>query len=493
MANRVRVRLAPSPTGPLHVGRARTALFNWLFARHNGGVFVLRIEDTDRQRSTEANLVSILDSLRWLGLDWDEGPDIGGPYGPYFQMQRLETYRQAAERLLANGAAYKCYCSVPELEAMRQEAKAAKVAFRYPGRCLRLTREQIAQFEAEGRRPVIRFIVPKEGTTTFRDMIHGDITVNNSELDDLVIVKSDGIPTYNFAAVIDDTTMEMTHVIRGDDHIANTPKQIHVYRALGYTPPEFGHLPMILGLDRAKLSSRHGAAAVTDFAAMGYLPEAMMNYLALLGWSYDDKREFFSREELIKYFDISRVGKTGAAFSMQKLEWMNGAYVRGLSPDALVVRALPFLQEAGLVSASPPPSELAYVRQVMPLVHERLKRLAEVAELTDFFFKEQLEYDGALLVGKGMTADQSRLALEAAQAAVASVDVFNVPSLEAAIRPQAERLGLSTGQLFGTIRVAVTGRTVAPPLFETMAVLGRERCARRIQQALTKLPSGIPR
>jgi len=402
MVNQVRVRIAPSPTGPLHVGRARTALFNWLFARHYGGAFILRIEDTDRQRSSDANLVSILDSLRWLGMDWDEGPEVGGKYAPYFQMQRLDTYRQATARLLQEDKAYHCYCTPSELDAMRQEAKAAKVAFRYPGRCLHLTSQQLSDYQVEGRRTVVRFKMPTDGATAFTDLIHGIISWQNSEMDDLVIVKSDGIPTYNFAAVIDDSMMDISHVIRGDDHIANTPKQILIYQALGYKPPEFGHLPMILGLDRAKLSSRHGAASVTDFAAMGYLPEAMMNYLALLGWSYDDKREFFTTKELVECFDISRVGKTGAAFSMQKLEWMNGAYIRGLSPDELATRAIPFMQQAGILPPSPSTIEIQRLRAVIPLVHERVKRLDEMADMTGFFFHEPADYDPHSLIGKGM-------------------------------------------------------------------------------------------
>ena len=486
----VRVRMAPSPTGPLHVGGARTALFNWLFARHHGGVFVLRLEDTDVTRSTEENVQSILRSLSWLGLEWDEGPEIGGPYGPYFQMQRLDTYREALAKLLEGGAAYYCYCTPEELEAEREAARAAHEAYRYGRRCRYLTPEQRAAYEAEGRRPVVRFKMPVEGQTSFHDLIRGEITFENRELDDLVIVRSDGIPTYNFAVVVDDGTMLISHVIRGEDHIANTPKQIQIHHALGWPVPQFAHLPMILGPDRSKLSKRHGATSLTDYAEAGYLPEAMMNFLALLGWSYDDKQEIFTKQELIEYFQLERVGKTGAIFNVEKLDWMNGYYLRQMSIEDLAVRAVPFLQRAGLLPSDPLSEEsYEHVRRVLTLVHERMKRLGEVPELTDFFFHEELTYDPALLVGKGMDAAQTRNALQAARQTVEGLKHFEAEALEAALRPLAAELGLKTGQLFGSLRVAVTGRTVAPPLFQTMAVLGQTLTLRRIEKAIQVLPA----
>ena len=492
MANgrQVRVRMAPSPTGPLHVGGARTALFNWLFARHHGGAFILRIEDTDVTRSTEENVHSILRSLRWLGLEWDEGPEIGGPYGPYFQMQRLDSYREALSRLLESEAAYYCYCTPEELEAERAAARASHTAYRYSRRCRSLTAAQRAAFEAQGRRPVVRFKMPDEGQTSFHDLIRGEITFENRELDDLVIVKSDGIPTYNFAAVVDDATMLISHVIRGEDHIANTPKQILIYQALGWPVPAFAHLPMILGPDRSKLSKRHGATSLTDYAEAGYLPEAMMNFLALLGWSYDDKQEIFSKQELIEYFQLERVGKTGAIFNIEKLDWMNGYYLRQMSIDDLVVRAVPFLQRAGLLPPDPLSEETyQHVRRVLTLVQERVKRLGELPELTQFFFEEQLSYDPTLLVSKGMEPRQTRAALEAALGAIAAVEPFAAEPLEATLRPLATELGLKAGQLFGSLRVAITGRTVAPPLFQTMDVLGRTLTLRRIEQAIRLLPA----
>ena len=484
----VRVRMAPSPTGALHVGGARTALFNWLFARHNKGTFVLRIEDTDQLRSKPEYLDNILWSFRWLGLDWDEGPEVGGPYAPYFQMQRLETYRAATEKLLAEGKAYYCYCTPEELEAMRAEARAAKQPFRYRGRCRQIPREQQPVFLGQERLPVVRFATPLEGVTTFDDIIHGPISVNNSELDDFVIMKSDGIPTYNLAVVIDDASMKITHVIRADEHIANTPKQLLLYQALGLKPPKFAHVPLVLGMDRAKLSKRYGASSVSDFARLGYLPEALINYLALLGWSYDDKREIFSKEELVRYFSLDRVGKTGGAFDMEKLNWMNGYYIRQLSVPDLLERSLSFLQESGLIPAGPLAPELRdYLEAILPLVQERLKRLAELPGLIDFFLTDDLEYDAALLVQKGMDVSGTLSALTRARDLLAALPSFDVSVMDAEMRRLAEELNLKTGQLFGALRVAVTGRTVAPPLFQTMAVLGRQRTLKRIDEAIRKL------
>ncbi|MCL5961251.1 MAG: glutamate--tRNA ligase [Chloroflexi bacterium] len=476
--------MAPSPTGPLHVGGARTALFNWLFARANQGVFVLRIEDTDRLRSTLEFEKNILDSLHWLGLEWDEGPEVEGPYAPYYQMRRLDTYTQAVEKLLASGHAYYCYCAPEELEAEREAARRTKVAYRYSRRCQSLTPEQRRELDAQGRKPVIRFAMPTTGTVSFDDLIRGHIEFNNSELDDLVIVKSDGIPTYNFAAVVDDSTMRITHVIRGEDHISNTPKQINIYRALGESIPLFGHLPMILGPDRSKLSKRHGAASITEYADAGYLPEAMVNYLALLGWSFDDKREIFSKEELAQAFTIERVGKTGAIFNIEKLDWMNGYYLRQLSLDDLYRRSLPFLQRAELVGENVSLEEGNYIRSVLVLLQERLKRLGELPELVDFFFKADLLYDPVLLVPKGLTPAETLAALLQAKERIEAVARFDVAELEHSLRELAEDLGMKTGQLFGALRVAITGRTVAPPLFQTMCALGKDRTLARIDKAV---------
>ncbi|MBI4322492.1 MAG: glutamate--tRNA ligase [Chloroflexi bacterium] len=484
--------MAPSPTGPFHVGGARTALFNWLFARHNEGVFVLRIEDTDVLRSRAEYVDNIVQSFRWLGMDYEEGPEIGGLFGPYFQMERLHTYRSATERLLAKGAAYYCYCTPEELEAERKTAQANKIAYRYSRRCRNLTAEERRAHEAQGRKPTVRFAMPQQGTVSFDDLIRGRISFGNAELDDLVIVKSDGIPTYNFAVVVDDATMRITHVIRGEDHIPNTPKQIHIYAALGEETPEFAHLPMILGPDRSKLSKRHGALSVLEYRDLGYLPEVLVNYIALLGWSYDDKREIFTRDELISFFTLERVGKTGAIFNVEKLDWMNGYYIRAMPLDKVTDTVLPFLQKAGLL----PPGQLAdeqlaYARGVVALIQERMKRLAEAPELTEFFFQEELAYDASLLVSKGLTPLETRAALVEVRQHVEPLPQWEPAMLEDVLRALAVELAMKTGQLFGALRVAVTGRTVAPPLFQTMAVLGRDISLRRIDRAIELLEQQI--
>ncbi|HHW15332.1 MAG TPA: glutamate--tRNA ligase, partial [Firmicutes bacterium] len=395
----VRVRFAPSPTGYLHVGGARTALFNWLFARHYGGTFVLRIEDTDRERSTEESVQAILDGLTWLGLDWDEGPGVGGPYGPYFQTQRLESYHAYAEKLVKMGRAYKCYCTPEELEQRRKEALAHGQAPKYDRTCCQLTEAERQRLEAEGRRPVIRFRALDEGETVLDDLIRGRIVFDNSTLDDFVIIKSDGLPTYNFAAVIDDAAMEMTHIIRGDDHISNTPRQIQVYEALGLPLPKFAHVPMILGSDKTRLSKRHGATAIGQYREAGYLPETMVNYLALLGWSLNATETVFSREELIKHFTLERCSKNPAVFDPKKLEWLNGVYIRQSSLERLAELLLPDLLKAGLLTEAEAadPARRAYVRKVIALQQTRLRLLTEFVPTSAYFFRDPEAYEEAAL------------------------------------------------------------------------------------------------
>lgn len=341
--NSVRVRFAPSPTGYPHVGNIRTALFNWLFARHHGGSFIVRIEDTDVTRKIEGAVEAILNGLRWLGLDWDEGPEVGGEYGPYFQSQRLELYREAAERLVSQDNAYYCYCSPQRLEEMRAEQIRRKQPPGYDRRCRYLGAEERRQREAEGITPVVRFKTPLEGQTKFNDLIWGEVVFDNSTIDDFVLLKSDGYPTYHLANVVDDHLMEISHVLRAEEWLASTPRHLLLYQALGFAPPQFAHLPMILGADRTKLSKRHGAVSITDYYEQGYLPEAMVNFLALLGWSLDDKTEILSRQELINNFSLERVSRTAAIFNQDKLNWMNGVYIRSLSLEDFTQRSLPFL------------------------------------------------------------------------------------------------------------------------------------------------------
>jgi glutamyl-tRNA synthetase len=486
MNNSVRVRFAPSPTGYPHVGNIRTALFNWLFARHCGGSFIVRIEDTDITRKVKGAVAAILSSLRWLGLDWDEGPEVGGKYGPYFQSQRLDLYREVAERLVSQGDAYYCYCSPQRLEAMRAEQVRRKQPPGYDRHCRDLSQGERAQKEAEGIRPVVRFKAPLEGQVEFADLIRGEVVFENSVMDDFVLLKSDGYPTYHLASVIDDHAMEVSHVIRAEEWISSTPRHLLLYRALGFEPPQFAHHSMILGPDRSKLSKRHGAVSIVAYYEQGYLPEAMVNFLALLGWSLDDKTEIMSRQELVDNFSWERVSRTAAIFNRDKLDWMNGVYIRSLTADKFFDAVTPYLMMDRLAGEAVLSDE-QYVRAILPLIQERARTLVEVTELAQFFFAQELSYAPDLLIGKGMNRESAIQALKAGQQGLSRLAAFDAESLEAVLRPLAVELGLKTGQLFGTLRVAVTGRTAAPPLFQTMSVLGKERCMKRIKAALDKL------
>ena len=478
MTNSVRTRFAPSPTGYPHVGNIRTALFAWLFARHYEGSFIVRIEDTDVTRKVKGAVEAILDSLRWLGLDWDEGP--------YFQSERLEIYHKAAKRLVSQGDAYYCYCSPQRLKEMRAEQVKHKQPPGYDRHCRDLSQEERAQKEAEGVIPVVRFKTPLDGQTGFNDLIWGDVVFDNSTIDDFILLKSDGYPTYHLANVVDDHLMGITHVLRAEEWLSSTPRHLLLYQALGFKPPQFAHLPMLLGAGRAKLSKRHGAVSITEYREQGYLPEAMVNFLALLGWSRDDRTEVLSRQELIDNFSLERVSRTAAIFNRDKLNWMNGVYIRSLALEDFTQRALPFLNK-GLPLEVERPLPMEYVRQIMPLIQERARTLAEVPELAQFLFVDELDYAPSLLIAKNMSQVSTVKALELAKQRLEQLEVFDAESLEAMLRPLAVELGLKTGQLFGTLRVAVTGRIAAPPLFQTMAVLGKERCLRRIEVALARL------
>ena len=486
MTKKVRVRFAPSPTGYPHVGNIRTALFNWLFARHHGGSFIVRIEDTDVTRKVKGAVKAILDGLSWLGLDWDEGPEVGGKYGPYFQSERLELYQAAAERLLSQGDAYYCYCSPERLEEMRSEQVKRKQPPGYDRHCRNLTAEERAQKEAEGIVPVVRFKTPLTGRTSYNDVIWGEVTFEHDTLDDFVLLKSDGYPTYHLASVVDDQAMEISHVIRAEEWISSTPRHLLLYKAFGFEPPQFVHHPMIMGPDRAKLSKRHGAVSIIDYREQGYLPQTMFNFLSLIGWSLDDKTEIMSRQELIDNFSLERISRTAAIFNPDKLTWMNGVYIRNLTADEFFEAVEPYLM-LDIAAGEALISSEEYVRAALPLVQERARTLVEVAELAQFFFIDQPDYEAKLLIGEKMDAETAFKALEAAKQKLAPLSAFDAESLEGVLRPLAAELGLKTGQLFGVLRVAVTGRTAAPPLFQTMAVLGKERCLKRIEAALDKI------
>jgi glutamyl-tRNA synthetase len=486
LTEKVRTRFAPSPTGFLHVGSIHSALFAWLFARHDKGAFILRIEDTDVARKVEGAIESIFEDFRWLNIDIDESPEVGGKYGPYIQSQRLQKYKDAARQLIAAGAAYKCYCSQERLEALREEQTRRKLSLGYDRHCRNLSEAERTQKEKEGIVPVVRLKTPFEGQTVVYDIILGDIVFKNSTIEDAVLLKSDGYPTYHLANVVDDHDMQISHVIRGEEWMSSSPYHVLLYKALGYELPKFAHLPMLLGKDHSKLGKRHGSTSISQFRDEGYLQEAMINFLALVGWSLDDKTEIMTREELIKNFSLERVSKTAAIFDYEKLRWMNGVYIRRLSIDDLTGKVLPFL-EKDLSPVVKRPIDMNYVRQIVPLIRERIFTLKDAATYADFFFLDELEYDSAMLTGKQMTAETVLTALKAVGKRLSSLESFSHDLLEDTLRHLADELGIKTGQLFNPLRVAMTARDAAPPLFETMAILGKERCLKRIRAALAKL------
>jgi glutamyl-tRNA synthetase len=478
----VRVRFAPSPTGYPHLGNIRTALFNWLFARHQGGTFVLRIEDTDVARKVEGAVDIILDSLRWLGLEWDEGP--------YFQSHRLSLYHETAQKLVDQDCAYLCYCSPERLEAMRKEQMKLKQPPKYDRRCRGLTQDERAQLDAKGITPVVRFKTPLEGETAFGDLVYGSVTFKHDTLDDFVLLKSDGYPTYHLANIVDDHLMTISHVLRAEEWLSSTPRHVLLYQALGWEAPRFAHLPMILGPDRAKLSKRHGATNINEYQREGYLPDAMVNFLALLGWSLDDRTELLSREDLMKHFSLDRVGKTGAIFNKEKLDWMNGVYVRKLSLAEFVDQAMPFL-DRDLPESVARPLNRDYAGQVLGLIQERARTLAEVPRLAEFFFVDIPKYEVGLFLKIGLDGKSVLEAITIASQKLEMVATWNAAALESTLRPLATELNMRTGELFGLIRTAVTGRAAAPPLFQTMAVLGKERCLRRLRATLQLLSARL--
>jgi glutamyl-tRNA synthetase len=482
VSDEIRVRYAPSPTGYPHVGNIRTALFNWLFARNQNGKFVIRIEDTDVARTVPGAVEAILDGVRWLGLDWDEGPQIGGDYGPYFQSQRLPLYQEAANKLVEEGKAYYCYCTPERLDQMRKIQTANRQAPGYDRHCRNLTKEQCEAEESRGTKPVIRFKMPLTGQVTFQDIIRGEVTFDNKTQDDYVLLKSDGYPTYHLANIIDDHAMKITHVMRAEEWLSSTPRHLLLYEAMGYVPPKFAHMPMILGTDRSKLSKRHGSVSITEYADQGYLPEAMFNFLALLGWSLDDKTEVISREEMVKHFSLDRISPTAAIFNIEKLKWMNGVYIRKLSPEQFFEYAKPFLLKDAAATRALASNE-GLVRGALALVQDRARTLIEVTDIASFFFAEKLEYDKTLLVEKGLDIDATIKSLNIAAERLTSLPTFDSESIEKLLRPLAVELQLKTGQLFGMLRTALTGRIAAPPLFQTMAVLGKEKTLLRIREA----------
>jgi len=482
-AKEIRVRFAPSPTGDLHVGNIRTALFDWAYARHTGGKFIFRIEDTDRERVTDQYIAAAIDTLRWLGLQWDEGPEVGGPNGPYLQSQRLDIYAKWAQTFLDNGDAYRCYCSTEELEARRESQRAANLAPGYDGKCRDLSPSDISKYESEGRKPVTRMRMP-DGETHFNDAIRGDLVFEHKFVPDFVLARADGSPLYTLAVAVDDVLMKVTHILRGEDLLSSTPRQIRVYQAMGIAPedyPIFAHLPFVMGQDNTKLSKRNGEVSIAWYRDAGFLPEAICNYLALLGWSPGDDRENVTMQELTELFTVERVNSSPARFDMKKLEAINGDKIRVLDIDDFLSRALPFVIKAGIISGTD--SEKAVIKSVLPIIQERIAKLSEVPQMVKFLFGESVEIEGE---SKEKISDEvSKDVLRRSLAALEPLTLWNHLSIDAALRAVLiDEMGLKPRIAFGAVRIAVTGSHISPPLFESMELLGKERAITRIKNAI---------
>ncbi|MCB5558972.1 glutamate--tRNA ligase [Anaerosalibacter bizertensis] len=486
----VRVRFAPSPTGYLHVGGARTALFNYYFAKKNNGKFILRIEDTDQKRLKEDSISQILSSMKWLGMDWDEGPEIGGEYGPYFQSERIELYRREIKRLLDEGKAYYCFCTEEDIEKEREEQRKNKLPYRYSGRCSHLSKEEIESNLKAGKSYVIRIKMPRDGSTEMEDLIRGKVVVDNGQLDDYIIMKSNGIPTYNFACVIDDHAMRISHVIRAEEHLSNTPKQILTYRALDYEVPKFAHLPMILAPDRSKLSKRHGATSVEEFREDGYLPETLVNYLTLLGWSPGGNEELFSIEETIERFSLAKVNKTAAIYDIKKLSWMNGQYLTKSDLEYITKEAIPYLIEDGLIESNDVEERYDYIKRVVNVVREKVKLLTEIPEASSYFFKDIDQYEEKG-VKKRFKKEGVTEILEKGKEALKNASSFDVETVEKVYRDLIDELGIKGGDIIHPTRLAISGRTVGPSLFDIISILGKETCVERMDKAISYINKNI--
>ena len=480
---KVKVRFAPSPTGDLHVGNIRTALFDWAYARHTGGTFLFRIEDTDTTRVTDEYIQAAIDTLKWLGLNWDEGPEVGGDNGPYLQSQRMDIYARWAKKFLEQKDAYHCYCSPDELEAVREAQRAANQAPGYNGHCRDLTPEEIADFKAQGRSAVVRMRMP-DGSTTFTDEIRGEVTFDHKFVPDFVLVRADGSPLYTLAVAVDDILMKVTHILRGEDLLSSTPRQIRVYQAMGISPedfPIFAHLPFVMGQDNAKLSKRNGEVSIAWYREQGYLPEAICNYLALLGWSPGDDRENITMAELCELFTVDKVHSSPARFDMKKLEAINGDKIRALTVDEFLQWSLPFLIKANVITGTP--QELELVKQALPIIQERIVKLDEIPAMLKFLFVKDFQIDEASL--PKVTDGASKEVLKRALSELTQLTGWDHVRIEAALRASLiEELGLKPRIAFGSVRIATTGSTISPPLFESMELLGKDVALARISAAI---------
>ena len=483
MEKKLKVRFAPSPTGPFHIGGARSALFNWLVARHADGTFLVRIEDTDLKRSTKESEENIKDSLKWLGMNWDEGIDVGGPHGPYRQTERLDLYKKEVQRLLDEGKAYYCYCSAEELEKSRKAQLDAGKTPIYDEHCRHLTEEEKAKYEAEGRKPVVRLKVRKDGVFAFDDMVRGHVEFQAAGVGDFIIMKSDGIPVYNFAVVIDDAFMEVTHVIRAEEHLSNTPRQLAIYEALGYKPPKFGHISLILGEDHKKMSKRHGATSVTEYRNMGYLPEAVVNYLALLGWTPKGEQEIFTEEELIKQFSMKRVSSNDAVFDINKLNWINFQYMKKLDADQLYALIFPFLVKAGYVEESVTEEKKDWLKKVIWFMKDHIYFAGQAEEELKFFFEDMPALtDEAIL--SIMKAETSGKLLKAFIEDLKALETFDQAEIKKCFNACMKAQGIKGKAAYEPTRIALTGATQGPGMFEMMELFGREKTMDRLEAAL---------
>lgn len=483
MEKKLKVRFAPSPTGPFHIGGARSALFNWLVARHADGTFLVRIEDTDLKRSTKESEENIKDSLKWLGMNWDEGIDVGGQHGPYRQTERLDLYKKEVQRLLDEGKAYYCYCSAEELEKSRKAQLDAGKTPIYDEHCRHLTEEEKAKYEAEGRKPVVRLKVRKDGVFAFDDMVRGHVEFQAAGVGDFIIMKSDGIPVYNFAVVIDDAFMEVTHVIRAEEHLSNTPRQLAIYEALGYKPPKFGHISLILGEDHKKMSKRHGATSVTEYRNMGYLPEAVVNYLALLGWTPKGEQEIFTEEELIKQFSMKRVSSNDAVFDINKLNWINFQYMKKLDADQLYDLIVPFLVKAGYVDAAVSEEKKDWLKKVIWFMKDHIYFAGQAAEELKFFFEDMpaLTDEDVLAI---MKAETSGKLLKAFIEDLKALETFDQAEIKKCFNACMKAQGIKGKAAYEPTRIALTGVTQGPGMFEMMELFGREKTMDRLEAAL---------
>ncbi len=488
----VRVRYAPSPTGLQHIGGVRTALFNYFFARSQKGTFILRVEDTDRQRYSEEAMQDLYDTFDWLGITWDEGPGKGGPFGPYMQSERTELYRQYADMLIDSGHAYYCYCTPERLEKVRQEQQQKKQKHQgYDRHCRNLTEEERREFEEKGVTPVVRFKVPLQGRTMFTDYLLGEVKRNNEDINpDPVLVKRDGYPTYHLANVVDDHLMEITHILRAQEWLPSVSLHALLYEAFGWKPPVFCHLPMVMGKDGQKLSKRHGSTSLREFRQAGYLPEALINYVSLIGWSYDDEREFFTREELEELFTLDKLNKAPGVFDYKKLDWFNGQYIRKKTDGELRRLLLPYLEKDGVISSPPTAEEERILDGMIPLVKERLKVLSEVSELSRFLFQDvEVDSPESLIPKKG-TLEDARTALECAREFLSGFAGRSDEKNEELFRNKAEETGMKLGALLMPLRVALTGSSVSPPLFGAIRLVGEETAMQRVERALEIVQQG---